>query len=83
MVKDTQNKLYNFVISFSKERKTSTQVNRSDAPWKRKPLQGTLAFEWFLLYRNALLIRFYYEKTRFTPIDFYCNVNYQNFDFTF
>ena len=54
MVKDTQNNLYYFMISFSKENK-STQVtanNEIDAKCKRKPLHGTLAFEWFSFSQN-------------------------------
>ena len=43
MVKDTENNLYYFIISISKENK-STQVtakNEIDATCKRKPLHGT------------------------------------------
>ena len=50
MVKDTQNNLYYFIISFSKENKftqvTTKKNNEIDALCKRKPLRGTLAFEW-------------------------------------
>ena len=48
MVQDTQNNLYYFIISISKENK-STQVTAKIeivARCKRKPLHGMLAFEW-------------------------------------
>ena len=45
MVKDTQNNLYYFIISFSKEKNPLEVPRKIGAPCKRKPLHGTLAFE--------------------------------------
>ena len=49
MVKGAQNNLL-FIISFSKEKNPRNYCEKSGkigAPFKRKLLHGTLAFEWF------------------------------------
>ena len=44
-----------FFFTFSIYKKTAqvTEKNNIDAPYKRKPLHGTLALEWFSLSRNV------------------------------
>ena len=52
-VKDTKQ---NNLLQFFKVKRESTQVTakcKINAPYKRKPLQGTLAFEWFSFSRDV------------------------------
>ena len=71
MVKDTQNNLYQFIMSFSKKVHLSycekqaplAKENHCMARWH---LNGFLSHEMF----SSL----YDQKTRFTPIDFHCNL---------
>ena len=70
MVKDTQNSLNYLIISFSKKN-TLKLLQKLGTPCKRKPLHGTLAFEWISFSRD---VRFYDQKTCFTLIDFHCNL---------
>ena len=55
MVKDAQNNLYYFIISFSKEKNTPKLLRKIGAPCKRKPLHGSLAFEWISFSRDVAL----------------------------
>ena len=56
--------LYYFIISFSKEKNTPKLLHKIGAPCKRKPPHGSLAFEWnFFLTR--WLVRFYDQKSAF------------------
>ena len=72
MAKDTQNNLYYFMISFSKENK-STQASYCEK-WKRLPMQKKTTARhigiWMVFFLTKYLIGFHDRKTRFTLIDF-------------
>ena len=53
IVKETQNYLYYFIISFLKEKNTRKLLRKIDAPCKRNPLHGSLAFEWISFSRDV------------------------------
>ena len=74
MVKDTQNNLYYFIISFSKEKKYTQVTAKNRRPMQKKTTAAWLVGIWMIFFLTRCLVRFFDQKTRFTPIDFHCNL---------